>query len=85
MAKSDVKAVIVIGDMGPAITEALIAEGFSNVTKGGSSMEQIVQQAAEQASDGDIVLLSPGCASFGMFENYKDRGEKFTQAVKSLA
>jgi UDP-N-acetylmuramoylalanine--D-glutamate ligase len=33
---------------------------------------------------GDIVLLSPACASFDLFENYEDRGHQFKQAVRSL-
>jgi UDP-N-acetylmuramoylalanine--D-glutamate ligase len=48
------------------------------------SMEEVVQKAAEIAEPGDVVLLSPACASFGMFKDYKERGEKFKQEVLTL-
>jgi UDP-N-acetylmuramoylalanine--D-glutamate ligase len=43
-----------------------------------------VQRARELASTGDVVLLSPGCASFDMFRSAEDRGEQFTAAVHAL-
>ncbi len=49
-----------------------------------ASMDEAVRAAAEGAKPGDIVLLSPGCASFGMFRDYLDRAEKFREAVRSL-
>ncbi len=48
------------------------------------SMEKAVEAAAEQASAGDVVLLSPGCASFGLFRDEFDRGDKFRAAVARL-
>ena len=45
-------------------------------------MDQVVALAAQMARDGDVVLLSPGCASLDMFSGYDDRGEQFTQAVR---
>ncbi len=45
-------------------------------------MDQVVALAAEMARDGDVVLLSPGCASLDMFAGYGDRGEQFTAAVR---
>ena len=48
------------------------------------TMQQIVQAAAKVAKKGDVVLLSPGCASFDMFKNYKERGKSFHEEVKKL-
>lgn len=48
------------------------------------SMEKAVELARAKASSGDVVLLSPGAASFGMFQNEFDRGDKFKEAVKNL-
>jgi UDP-N-acetylmuramoylalanine--D-glutamate ligase len=49
-----------------------------------SSMEDAVQQARKVAEKGDVVLLSPACASFDMFNNYEHRGDVFMQAVEEL-
>ena len=48
------------------------------------SMRAAVEAGAEVARDGDVVLLSPGCASFGLFRDEFDRGDKFREAVASL-
>lgn len=48
------------------------------------TMQEIVAAAAQQAHSGDTVILSPACASFGMFKDYTDRGEQFVAAVEAL-
>jgi UDP-N-acetylmuramoylalanine--D-glutamate ligase len=48
------------------------------------SMKAAVEAAAETAGAGDIVLLSPGAASFGMFKNEFDRGDQFVAQVNKL-
>ena len=48
------------------------------------SMKEAVETAANLAVEGDVVLLSPACASFDLFKNYEDRGRQFKQAVKEL-
>lgn len=49
------------------------------------SIDDAVGRAAQWAVPGDVVLLSPACASFDLFKNYEDRGDKFKEAVKVLA
>lgn len=83
--KNNVKTVICIGQMGPVIASELKSQGYDKIIEGGTKIEEVVAQAREIAAPGDVVLLSPACASFDMFKNYKDRGEKFTAAVKALA
>ncbi len=48
------------------------------------SAEEAVHAAFHFAEKGDVVLLSPACASFDLFKNYEDRGNQFKQAVKEL-
>jgi len=75
------KAAIVLGKDGPNIGKVLL-----NVVPVHSvdSMEMAVETAARIAKDGDIVLLSPACASLDMFKNYQARGEAFVTAVKRV-
>jgi UDP-N-acetylmuramoylalanine--D-glutamate ligase len=47
-------------------------------------MEEAVKTAYHFANKGDVVLLSPACASFDLFKNYEDRGTQFKQAVRDL-
>ncbi len=74
----------VIGDTAPAIEQALRAVGFSHITSGYDNMEQLVRNCYAVTEPGDIVLLSPACASFGLFTDYKDRGNQFGATVKYL-
>ena len=49
-----------------------------------ASAQEAVQEAFQYANKGEVVLLSPACASFDLFKNYEDRGNQFKQAVKNL-
>ena len=81
---SNVRQAIVIGQITDKITLALDKAGFGNYITGLTKMDEIVAKAKELAQPGDIVLLSAGAASFGLFNDYKDRGNQFKQAVQAL-
>ncbi|MBI4100055.1 UDP-N-acetylmuramoyl-L-alanine--D-glutamate ligase [Candidatus Microgenomates bacterium] len=78
----NVKEVILIGLEGPRIGQEI--HGSVKVVTGGQTMAEIVKLAYNSATSGDVVLLTPACASFDMFKNYKDRGRKFKDQVKAL-
>lgn len=84
VAVSNVKHALLIGETAHDIEEALRAEGFTATSPGGADMTEIVAKARNLAASGDVVVLSTACASFDMFANYKDRGEKFQRAVNAL-
>ena len=46
--------------------------------------KKIIQTAKDYSEPGDVILLSPGCASFGMFKNFTQRGERFVEFVQVL-
>lgn len=82
--EENVRHVVLIGETAPKIELALRNVGFSSITSGGTTMNEIVRKAQAAAKPGDVVLLSTGCASFGLFENYKDRGNQFKTIVGAL-
>ncbi len=79
-----VKEVVLIGKTGPIIEAALEKVDYSKVSYGGETMTEAVRTAYHHAESGDVVLLSPACASFDMFTDYEDRGQQFNQAVRAL-
>jgi len=78
-----VRSVVLIGRDAEPIASALGGSGIDVLRAG--SMEEAVAQARAQARPGDVVLLSPACASFDMFRNYPHRGEVFAGCVRSIA
>lgn len=76
-----VKGVVVIGEAAPLIFDAL--EGSATMVRA-ASLEDAVSQAVFLASSGDVVLFSPACASFDMFQNYHQRGLEFKRIVWEL-
>ncbi len=48
------------------------------------TLERAVEQAAERAQPGEVVLLSPACASFDAFADFEQRGERFRELVEAL-
>lgn len=82
LVKHRVKAIVCMGTDNSAIHEAFGSlVPFITDT---NSAEQAVRTAYDMAEAGDVVLLSPACASFDLFENYEDRGRKFKAAVRGL-
>lgn len=77
-----VAAVFLIGQATQEITQALDDNGVELIQC--TSLEQAVKEAAAKAQPGDIVLLSPACASWDMFKSYAHRGQAFAAAVKEL-
>ncbi len=71
--------------MADKIKQALDKAEYTNYVDGGKNIDEIVRNAQKAAEPGDIVLFSTACASFDMFENYKDRGDKFNRAVIELS
>ncbi|HMG66887.1 MAG TPA: UDP-N-acetylmuramoyl-L-alanine--D-glutamate ligase [Chitinophagaceae bacterium] len=82
LVKEKVKAIICLGADNRKIHEAF-GNIVSTIANTGSAKEA-VHAAFHFANKGDVVLLSPACASFDLFKNYEDRGNQFKQAVKEL-
>lgn len=85
IAKSSVKRIVLIGAMADKIKTSLEKACFNGqiIYKPGE-MEDIVGAAYRASSPGDVVLLSPACASFDMFKDYKERGNQFKKYARSL-
>ncbi len=82
MVKEKVKAIVCMGADNRKIHEAF-GNHVSLIVNTGSAAEA-VQSAFHFAQKGDVVLLSPACASFDLFKNYEDRGKQFKEAVRGL-
>ena len=82
LVKEKVKAIICLGTDNRKIHEAF-GNTVSTIVNTTNAIEA-VQAAFHFASKGDVVLLSPACASFDLFKNYEDRGNQFKKAVKEL-
>ncbi|RPH78624.1 MAG: UDP-N-acetylmuramoyl-L-alanine--D-glutamate ligase, partial [Nitrospiraceae bacterium] len=76
-----VKRVILIGEAAPLLRQAW--EGIAPMTEA-ATLREAVDCAAQGASPGDVVLLSPACASFDMFADYQDRGRQFKALTHAL-
>lgn len=79
--KQRVKRLLLIGEAAPLIADAM--QGYQAIDRP-KSLQEAVELAASSASAGDVVLMSPACASFDMFADYQDRGRQFKGAVQSL-
>lgn len=83
--QTNVKKALLIGSEADKIQSLLENEGIAFSNLGSDiAMEAIVALARREAEPGDVVILSPACASFGMFKNYSDRGDQFISAVSRM-
>jgi UDP-N-acetylmuramoylalanine--D-glutamate ligase len=82
LVKEKVKAIVCMGTENRKIHEAF--GDIVSLMVNTSTAQEAVQAAFHFANKGDVVLLSPACASFDLFKNYEDRGQQFKRAVKDL-
>lgn len=80
--KKKVKLLICLGRDNEKLKKAFA--GAVPSIKETQSVKELVRMALSEARQGDVVLLSPACASFDLFKNYEDRGNQFREAVKEL-
>jgi UDP-N-acetylmuramoylalanine--D-glutamate ligase len=82
LVRSKVSILITIGEGADTIAAELGPE--AERTMRADSIEHAVRLAHLLAEEGDVVLLSPACASFDMFKDYQERGDRFREAVQGL-
>lgn len=82
LVKDKVKAIICLGKDNSKIIRSFQDE--IQIIEEAYSADEAVRKAYEIGRKGDVVLLSPACASFDLFENYEDRGHQFKKAVRAL-
>ena len=78
-----VKLLVLLGQTSDKIEQCARKHGFDQIVKVGS-LEEAVDVCAKNAEPGEAVLLSPACASWGMFKNYEQRGDLFKEYVRNL-
>lgn len=79
-----VKKLVLIGQTREKIADCARKHGFSEIVLC-DSLEEAIDVCYENAMEGDAVLLSPACASWGMFKNYEERGRIFKEYVRALS
>ena len=78
-----VKLLVMYGETAPIIEQTAHRKGFFN-TAIQKDLEDAVKYAFNHAQEGDVILLSPACASWDMYSNFEERGEHFKQLVQKL-
>lgn len=83
--QKNIKKVLLIGQTREKIAAALNQSSFSEYEVLQTvELAEVVAHAQKAANSGDVVLFSPGCASFDMFKNFQERGEQFKKIVKEI-
>lgn len=83
IAKDYVRSVVILGQTGDLIEETARKHGFTDLYRV-NDLKEAVEKSAQIAKEKDIVLLSPACASWGMYNNYEERGREFKNLVADL-
>lgn len=78
-----VHCLVVVGQVADKVAQAATKAGIKDIVKA-DTFPETVELASNKARPGDIVLLSPACASWGMFNNFEERGDLFRQLVNTL-
>jgi UDP-N-acetylmuramoylalanine--D-glutamate ligase len=78
-----VRLLLLIGETKDQLSKEVAAAGFTNF-RTFQTLEEAVIDASKEAQPGDLVLLSPACASWDMFSDYEARGNLFKQLVRNL-
>ena len=78
-----VKCLVLLGQTAEQIADTVKKHGFTNIIFT-ESLKEAVDECAKNAKPGDAVLLSPACASWGMFDNYEQRGDMFKEYVRAM-
>lgn len=78
-----VKCLVLLGQTADQIAETVKKHGFTNIIFT-ESLKEAVDECVKNANPGDAVLLSPACASWGMFDNYEQRGDMFKEYVRAM-
>ncbi len=85
-AAPNIKKILLIGQTKEKIATAFNEAGFTHYELvATANFTETITHAQQSAESGDVIILSPGCASFDMFKNFQDRGEQFKKIVEELS
>lgn len=85
LSKTKIRKIITYGQTGRNIADVLVGAGITNVEYvANTDFIYIIKTGLDSAKEGDVVVFSPGCASFDMFKDYLDRGNAFNDVLNNL-